>query len=249
MATSAPPQPAFKGIVQSLGRVTLKQPITWGFVIYRCSYNNEDAWQTILQRIRDEMAECLEDQGQEDLLPRHEIIIMDDKAKYDGATSHDIRDHFTSWVFNALPDIMVNTPTESQLQLTLVNDPHSMGLEHVFGTRYNFCLFVDDICLESVEHMDIPVVKLLAKHFGARDPEDRNYTIHPDFEDGETAMEEEDVGWMYLEVYTYAEMYNALEEEEWWYELYRRPPLLPYDSPSDQNPGSWRKNSHQSPSS
>ncbi|OAL65991.1 hypothetical protein A7C99_3094 [Trichophyton rubrum] len=163
------------------------------------------------------MATSLESEGEDDLVLRHEMIIMDDKAKYDGATSHDIRDHFTSWVFDNLPDIMVKTPTESALQLVLVNDP----------------------------------ISVLAKHFGARDPEDRDYPIHPDYEDGETDMEEEDVGWMYLEVGAYVEMYDMLEEEEWSYELYRRPPLLPYDSLSDQTPGSWRKrkNNHQSPSS
>ncbi|KMQ48476.1 hypothetical protein HL42_0943 [Trichophyton rubrum] len=188
-------------------------------------YNNEDAWQTILQKLRQDMATSLESEGEDDLVLRHEMIIMDDKAKYDGATSHDIRDHFTSWVFDNLPDIMVKTPTESALQLVLVNDP--------------------------ISHMDIPVAKVLAKHFGARDPEDRDYPIHPDYEDGETDMEEEDVGWMYLEVGAYVEMYDMLEEEEWSYELYRRPPLLPYDSLSDQTPGSWRKrkNNHQSPSS
>ncbi|KAM5438562.1 hypothetical protein MferCBS31731_004853 [Microsporum ferrugineum] len=145
---------------------------------------------------------------------------MDDKAKFDGVTSHDIRGHFTSW-------------------LTLVNHPHGKGRERDFGTRYNFCLF-DDICLESVDHMDLPVVELLAKHFGARDPAERDYIIHPDYEDGETDNEEEDAGWMYLEVYNYVEMYDLLEETDWWYEQYRRPPLLPYDSPAHQNPGYWR---------
>ncbi|EEQ30658.1 conserved hypothetical protein [Microsporum canis CBS 113480] len=95
-------------------------------------------------------------------------------------------------------------------------------------------------CLESVDHMDLPVVKLLAKHFGARDPAERDYIIHPDYEDGETDNEEEDVGWMYLEVYNYVEMYGLLEETDWWYDQYQRPPLLPYDSPTHQNPGYWR---------
>ncbi|EGE01158.1 hypothetical protein TEQG_00210 [Trichophyton equinum CBS 127.97] len=226
MTTCAPPDRAFKGIAQSLVEVTLKQPATWGFVIYRCSYNNEDAWQTILQKMNDETAATLESEGEDELVRRHEMIIMEDKAKYDGATSHDIRDHFTSWVFNTVPYITIKVPTESELQLTL----------------YNYCLFVDDLCLESVEHMETPVVKLLGKHFGARDPEDRDYTIHPDYEDGETDMEEEDVGWMYLKVDGYAEMYNALEEDEWWYELYRRPPLLSYFTLAPQNPGFWRKN-------
>lgn len=45
-----------------------------------------------------------------------------------------------------------------------------------------------------------------------------------------------------LEVDGYAGMYNVLEEDEWWYELYRRPPLLSYDTLAPQNPGFWRKN-------
>ncbi|KAM5446122.1 hypothetical protein MaudCBS49596_006808 [Microsporum audouinii] len=87
MATPAPRQ-TLKAIALSLGDITLKQPTTWGFVVYRCSYNNEDAWQTILQKLRDEIAESLEGE-REDLLPRHEMIIMDDKVKFDGVTSHD----------------------------------------------------------------------------------------------------------------------------------------------------------------
>ncbi|EFQ97702.1 hypothetical protein MGYG_00741 [Nannizzia gypsea CBS 118893] len=234
-----------KGISLSLGDVTLKQPTSWGFVVYRCSYNNEDAWQAILQQLRDKIARSLELEEREDLLPRHEMILMDDRAKFNGATSHDIRDHFTSWVSDTLPDILVTPPTvvtpttESERQLTPVNHPHSEQSSD-FGTRYNFCLFADDICLESIEHMKAPVIKLLARDFGVRGPAERDYIIHPDYEDGETDNEEEDVGWMYLEVLDYVNVYDTLEEDDWWYELYRRPPLLPYDSIADQNPGFWR---------
>ncbi|EFR01562.1 hypothetical protein MGYG_04564 [Nannizzia gypsea CBS 118893] len=239
MAT--PARQNFEGIAQMLDAVTIKQPATWGFVVYRCSYNNEDAWQTILQKLREEIVESLELAGREDLLPRHEMIIMDDRAKYEGATSHDIRDHFTSWVFDTLPSITAIPLTESERQLTLINDTRILGRETEFGTQYTFCLFVDDICLESINYMDPPVIKLLAKHFGALDPSERDYIIHPDYEDGETDNEEEDVGWMYFEIHEYVEMYDLLEDgTEWWYEKYRRPPLLPYDCIADQNPGYWR---------
>jgi len=45
------------------------------------------------------------------------------------------------------------------------------------GARCNFCLFVDDLCLESEERRDQPVVKLLWKPWGPLAPEERKYSM------------------------------------------------------------------------
>ncbi len=57
-----------------------------------------------------------------------------------------------------------------------------MGL----GSRHNVCLFVDDICLESLKRMSRPVIKLLWEKMGLLVPEKRDYTIGLNFEDGQT---------------------------------------------------------------
>ncbi|OAL74720.1 hypothetical protein A7D00_0314 [Trichophyton violaceum] len=91
--------------------------------------------------MREKIEKLLELHERMDLLPFHEMIVMD-KAKFEGTTSHDIRDHF----------------------------------------------------MESMEHMRSPVVKMLAKNFGTRKPEDRHYTVYLEWEDGETEKSDEDVG-------------------------------------------------------
>lgn len=123
-------------------------------------------------------------------------------------------------------------------------DPeHSPGPEFCFGTRLNYALYVDDICLESLVHMTMPVVKVLSKQWGNLSLGERKYTIHPDWQDGVTEMDEEDVGWMYMNVVDYVHVYDMLETShdlDGWYNTYLRPPrMLGYST--DMEPGFWRK--------
>lgn len=87
----------------------------------------------------------------------------------------------------------------------------SPGPEYEFGARFNFALFVDDICIESLEHMKFPMVKLLDKQWGHLSPEERNYEIHPDWHDGTTNMDEEDIGWIYMSTCNYVDFYDKCE--------------------------------------
>ncbi|KAL4873058.1 hypothetical protein BDV12DRAFT_182681 [Aspergillus spectabilis] len=106
--------------------------------------------------------------------------------------------------------------------------------------RYNFCLFVDEICLESLDYMSMPVVKVLCRFSGVRGENEREYTVYPGYEDGETEEEEEDVGWMYRAVVNYCGIYVRLMEATDWYEEYVRPPGLIFCD-EDEFPGFWRK--------
>ncbi|KAL5000225.1 hypothetical protein BDV10DRAFT_183550 [Aspergillus recurvatus] len=72
--------------------------------------------------------------------------------------------------------------------------------ERQLGSRYNFCLSADEICLQSPDKMHSLVVKLLCRFLGYRGPGDRAYEVHPEFEDDETGFDEEDAGWMYMSV-------------------------------------------------
>ncbi|KAK2818428.1 hypothetical protein FQN49_007908, partial [Arthroderma sp. PD_2] len=172
-----------------------------------------------------------------DLLPYHEMTIMDDKARFDGATSHDIRDHFGNWVADTLKDKLVIPPTELELQLIRQNYSADHAPEWSFGARYNFCIFTDDICLESLKHMTWPVIKLLGKPFGAREPRDRDYVVYPGWEDGDTDCEDEDVGWIYIEAMEYLTLYEMLVETHNWYNQYCRPPFMWNTTDRSRAPG------------
>ncbi|EFE43073.1 hypothetical protein TRV_02200 [Trichophyton verrucosum HKI 0517] len=222
-------------------RWQLQSHFPWGWVVYRTSYSDEEAWQKMLNILHERVEKSLKTYKRMDLLPFHEMIIMDDKARFEGATSHDIRDHFTMWVADTVVPKMITAPSESEIKE--LRDPYKEdpGPEWLMGSRYNFCLFVDDICLESMEHMTTPVVKILAKNFGARKPEDRHYTVYSGWEDGETEESDEDVGWMYTSVVEIVENYNMMMETHEWYDEYRRPPNIWYPWTKDEFPGYWRK--------
>lgn len=135
---------------------------------------------------------------------RYNLVLMDDKAQFDGATSHEIRDHFSAWVAEELPKPVRETE-ELDCDAIRRNDTSEESWPDLlrYGSRYNYCLFVDDICLEPLDHMGSPVVNILARDFGHLEPEKRGYTIHPQYEDGQTEDYSEDVGWMYMEAVQY----------------------------------------------
>jgi hypothetical protein len=85
-------------------------------------------------------------------------------------------------------------------------------------------------------------VKILYRGWGHLEPEKRGYAVHPDWHDGETDDEFEDVGWMYTTVWSYVLNYRLLTEcpEANWGEYYSRPPGIFLES-SDQIAGDWMK--------
>lgn len=84
--------------------------------------------------------------------------------------------------------------------------------------------------------MTSPVVKILYKQWGNLTHEERNYKIHPDWHDGTTEMDGEDVGWMYMSTGYYVEVYDKCEWSylDMWYYFYLRPPQT-----ADQMSGNW----------
>ncbi|KAL4941390.1 hypothetical protein BDV06DRAFT_223146 [Aspergillus oleicola] len=140
-----------------------------------------------------------------DLLPSHQLCIIEDPINFDGATPHQVQEHFaTIWVQNELTRVLEDPGKRT----CRVHGPG--GIEHdpaecLMGTRYNFCLFVDQICLESLDETPSrPVVKFFAKDWEKIAPEDYHshvYNLRADhgYEDGMTNDPGEDVGWMYIE--------------------------------------------------
>jgi hypothetical protein len=67
----------------------------WGAVVYRVAYGDEYdvAWRRMLELIGSAVREALlEVRDRPDLLQRHQLVVMDDRARFEGASSGAVRD-------------------------------------------------------------------------------------------------------------------------------------------------------------
>ncbi|KAJ5987118.1 hypothetical protein N7451_011483 [Penicillium sp. IBT 35674x] len=200
----------------------------------------------LIQRGVQEMVELSLSPGQArtELLESHDLVIHDKLEQLSGATSHEVRDRFNDWVAGQLPKVVKTHEVLQRLMEEHERIP-DFGPEYSLGARFNFALFVDDVCLESLVHMDQPVVKILYKQWGNLTLEERKYEIDidPDWHDGVTEEEEEDVGWMYMSVVDYVDMYDKFEWAHTgvWHDTYLRPPqMMDYYNDRERQPGFWR---------
>jgi hypothetical protein len=78
----------------------LKPDAPWGLVVYRVSYSDDAAWDRMLSVIRQEIESSLamrKTQPDSDLLSRHDLVVMDDRCIFEGASHEKIREHFNTW--------------------------------------------------------------------------------------------------------------------------------------------------------
>ncbi|KAH6636185.1 hypothetical protein F5144DRAFT_169572 [Chaetomium tenue] len=248
----------YRGIQRVLGGYDFKIDSPWGLVLYRTAYDDEAAWQRIVTGIKCNVEIWL--QGWEDMLERHQLVIMDDRSQFDGATIDQVRDHFRRWSLEELKRNWRHPPVPEDVLARFDFGYDANKRVHVEGhepARYHFCLVADALCLESVEWMrDRAVVKLVDKNW-------EPYEYNPDqllrlgkrgekraWEGGVTDSGEEEVGWMYIEASNYVDMQDELDNDVlFWDEIYLRPPQTRYmvvgrpgvDPTFPTMPGFWRR--------
>lgn len=154
-----------------------------------------------------------------------------------GATSHQLRDHFQTWAPDNLAARLADAPE------TIIDDLDWTGVTTT--PRYQYCLFVDSLCLESLDPpgLSFPVVKLLCRDWtDALTPEERQSArVYPGFDDGVTEYDKEDVGWMYMPVAEYVDRYDQLGDRNGWENTYVRPPYIDGSEKEDELLGAWRR--------
>lgn len=232
------------GLEEALANEDLVPTAPWGLAVFRTAYGNDAAWHRILNALEVSAIESLALRGRSDLLERHQLVRVEDRAALDGAASRDVRARFTQWAAEELRrnwQSVESAPDEEHARKA-----DSDGPGYFSGTRYNYCLQVDDICLESLEHMASPVVKLVRKVWEGGQEEDTVAAAAEIYHDGqgveEGSMEEEDVGWMYLPVRDYVECCNQLHDVEFWDDGYYVPPPFTFlDRSRAHAPGFWRR--------
>ena len=154
-----------------------------------------------------------------------------------GASINEVRTHFHIWVSESL---------KSRLKLGAASAAKDLAMRRATSTpRYEYCLVVDEICLESLDYPlpgKSPVVKLVCRDWEMYlTPEqmlkDTPWPYHADI----TEYDEEDVGWMYMSLDNYMDYYTDLQASDW-DDVYRRPPYIDGSEDETNMIGDWRGN-------
>ncbi|KAJ5766906.1 uncharacterized protein N7511_004522 [Penicillium nucicola] len=180
----------------------------WGFVIYRCTYQSQAAWDEFICRLLTNTYETLEEMEAPEILENFALTVIEDSGSLDGATTTTVRRHFQQWVENAVPD--------------------EHGTSRILKSHRNqYCLQITQDVLDSVltPKKNGGVVRLIREVWKEYDPYDGGERLEDEFEEIEGCTLE-DVGW--IKVPFYDVMFLCWEElagECWEYE-YRRPPEI-----------------------
>ena len=216
---------------------------TWGFVIYRCTYEDESAWERFMERLnrhRDGLPTHTwtvvdpDDPIPWDLMKQLDWRVQEDPKELDGASKDEVRRRFRQLVSQRL------RPEES--------DPETSHMAKQENPRWNFCVHVDKESLESILR-DLPdgridhlrrqrYVNLIradsdwedidydhfdwSKHKPPEDPEEDD--PHDENEVEVEGSRRYDVGWMKVQVDDLIPgLYDNLIQCHSWDSIYVRP--------------------------
>jgi hypothetical protein len=227
-----PTKKEYDDIEHSLTSSDIQPGTPWGFVVIRTAYGaaSDAPWARMLECLRSHVADTLVLEDQTDLLPHHELTVIEDEALA-GADSHTVRHMFRAWVAEDLTPRLCDTEKyggSAQVRAKLAStDAHF--LDHPVAClppRWIFCLFVDEDCLRSLENPSSECVKILTTNWVGEEGEEEDpitVTWDHEWDGGETNNDQEDVGWMYMDVTNYVPYYSHLTNSYFWDTIYSRP--------------------------
>ncbi|KAK3110182.1 hypothetical protein LTR53_015798 [Teratosphaeriaceae sp. CCFEE 6253] len=219
----------------------------WGFVLYRCTYGDDERWHRFLARLTTHRDAVLRDHYHlPALADSHDWAVQDD-ASLNGATRDEVRRRFRRWV---AADAAAEIPDG-------MDDSTKAGLMSE-NPRYNYCVLVDAEAMSSVLQQapvlggeDGPItghVTLIRadEDWDLPDFDRFDWSMHgaadaiaddgeddegeDEYDEGEPALEGSrlrDVGWMRVGVDSLVpETYATLTKGFMWDKLYCRPPKV-----------------------
>lgn len=209
-----PPQSPkeYHHIEDSLVNPVILPGAPWGFVVVRTVYRaaSDAPLAYMLEHLRSKIACSLVLADQTNLLPRHELTVLEDKATLSNADSHTVRRVFCTWVAEDLTPRLCDTEKlrgTAQIRAKPISNTLE-GVARRLPPRWNFCIFVDEDCLRSLD-AKFPAVKILTRNWEEKEEEDQ-----------------EDIGWMYMDgamLPGYVGMYALLTDLYAWHDFYQRP--------------------------
>jgi hypothetical protein len=203
---------------------------TWGFVIYRTTYESDADWADSMQRLRWWTTDAMEIFNGQDVLDRMTWTVFDDRERFDGADTTAVRRRFRAWAETA-----VLSERQQPDDAAIISEGAS--------PRYRYCIQVDADALDPCVHDSSPPppncrleqagwVKVIDKNWIPRHANPifagrRSYPHAYDFEPLEGGVTEEHVGWLKCPLPgVMTEYYYLLRDRNGWMVVYRRPPVV-----------------------
>ncbi|KAL5366366.1 hypothetical protein BJX96DRAFT_169867 [Aspergillus floccosus] len=209
---------------------------TWGFPIYRCTYQNDSERAEFLHRYRLHVSDALEFYNGLDMLDSFQTTVFEDRALFEGASTATIREHFQKWATKASKE-------ESDGSAEIFRCFDGIRYINAQAARYRFCLFVDEASLQSA--LQAPIDDCLNKDAyvnmlngwwkpaSIEDymPEDFEDVDQPEdlLDDGYDPVEGctlRDVGWMKVALCDAGLSGFEKTSEDEWEKVYERPPEI-----------------------
>ncbi|KAL4861149.1 hypothetical protein BDV12DRAFT_191269 [Aspergillus spectabilis] len=177
----------------------------WGWVIYRCTYNDEATWQRLKQSIFNQIHERIAKSNTPELINHLDMVFFEDRALFEGASREQLRVHFKAWRDDAFSKL---GPSDLRVYHGGWRPGFVMRHPDFMMSRFQQFIQVDDESLQSMcEEFEDPVFLLGTGHVNfvfadwphkwewkeeeEEDCDDDNEVFEPI--DGCT---EKDVGWM-----------------------------------------------------
>lgn len=211
---------------QILDRLRQGKHDKWGWVVYRCTYNDDEGWNRFKDIITRQLRRSIVDSDTPEIGDSLVWTFVEDRNMLDNASKDQLRVHFKDWAAKAFD--AENPRREQRLYGT------------VFCARYKYFIQIDEGALRSVVY-DAPQAT-------ERDPYGEGYVnfVKADWEPTSEDIPEEDkdlepyepierccdedVGWMKLmSTQLTATFYNDMSGfSQEWYCYYKRPPEIAF---------------------
>jgi len=196
----------------------------WGWVIYRCTYGDDEAWNRFKQIINQRSRKIIAESDTPEAADSLEWTFVEDRAALDGASRDQLRARFKTWAADAV-----------RTEQPRADDHGTFGIP-----RYSFFIQVDHSALESVidEALQTSEIQDMLGE-GYVNFVDANWMPlserFPADEGGECdelhepidGCREENVGWMKMASFTIVgpDFYDTMSGfPDVWYSFYQRPP-------------------------
>ncbi|KAL0939145.1 uncharacterized protein CTRU02_205755 [Colletotrichum truncatum] len=144
----------------------------WGFVVYRCTYDDQDLWDRYLSQLKENSYNQLVDGRRAELLEQYlDWVVIEDRDTLNNASKADVRKHFNQWVSEHA--------AETSAHPDIIDLP-----------RFRYCLYVDQKCLNTLEPFQKSELPPISKKRKTKDTEkpmvvafiDRLWTPNQEYE-------------------------------------------------------------------